>query len=56
MALKKFSIAINEDDVSDLDDLTKILDRKRNWLIAKAIEEYLEKNRNLLQKGVDRCY
>lgn len=57
MALKKFSIAVDEDDVNDLDKLAVIKDRKRNWIIGKAIEEYLEKeeNRNLLQNSVDKC-
>lgn len=55
MALKKFSIAIHEDSVKDLDKLTKILDRSRNWLVGKAIDEFLEKNRKLLQNSVDKC-
>lgn len=55
MALKKFSIAIHEDSVKNLNQLAKILERSRNWLISKAIDEFLEKNRKLLQEGVDKC-
>jgi predicted transcriptional regulator len=55
MALKKFSIAVNIDTVKELDKLAQITERKRNWLINKAIDEYLEKNKDLLENSVDRC-
>jgi predicted transcriptional regulator len=43
MSLKKFSIAVDEDKVKDLDEISEKEDRKRNWLINKAIEEYIQK-------------
>jgi len=42
-ALKKFSIAISQDNMEELDKLALIEDRSRNWLINQAIKEFLEK-------------
>lgn len=41
--LKKFSIAVDETLVDELDEISKKEDRKRNYLINKAIKEFLEK-------------
>jgi predicted transcriptional regulator len=55
MAVKKFSIAVNNETVELLDKLADKTERSRNWLVNKAIDEYLEKNIKLLQIGVDKC-
>lgn len=40
--LKKFSIAVDEEKVKELDLIAEKEERKRNWLINKAIEEYIK--------------
>lgn len=57
MSIKKFSIAVDIETVNVLDTLAKKTERSRNWLINKAINEFLEKEkvRKILQIGVDKC-
>lgn len=42
----KFSIAVVEDDLNKLEDIAKLEDRSRNWVINKAIQLYLENYKN----------
>lgn len=49
-ALKKFSIAISQDDMNGLDKLALTEDRSRNWLINQAIKEFLEKKLGINKK------
>ena len=41
MAAAKFSISISQDNLDKLDKISKIEDRSKNWIINKAIENYI---------------
>lgn len=41
MATVKISIATNSDLMAELEKLVVSKDRTRNWLVNKAIEEYI---------------
>jgi len=41
--MSKFSIAVSENNLKELDFIAQMEDRSRNWLINQAIEMYLEK-------------
>lgn len=42
MAMQNISITLDSELLSQLDELMTEMERKRSWLIAKAIELYLE--------------
>jgi predicted transcriptional regulator len=43
MISKGLSITLLVKQIEDLDELTTKKERSRNWLIRKAVEEYLER-------------
>ncbi|HEY5589331.1 MAG TPA: ribbon-helix-helix protein, CopG family [Candidatus Paceibacterota bacterium] len=40
--MSKFSIAVSENNLKELDFIAHMEDRSKNWLINQAIEMYLE--------------
>jgi len=40
--VRKFSIAVSENNLEDIEKIALYEDRSRNWIINKAIEMYLE--------------
>lgn len=43
MAAIKFSIAIDQETLSKISEIAEKEDRKRNYIINKAIKEYIKK-------------
>jgi predicted DNA-binding protein len=49
--LKRFSIWLENKSIEDLKELSKVKERPIGWIVRKAVEEYIERQK---QKGAKR--
>lgn len=55
MSLKATSIRLDEDTLNDLEMMAKAMDRPRAWLMAQAVKQYVEREKDFIrevEKGI----